>query len=71
MHSDHTAASRSLIRPNGSRLAAVGVGVVAQFAQPQHRAARDPGLKPFCQLSGCQRVLKLPVGKPGGNPFTG
>ena len=46
------------------RRAAVGVGVLAQLAQPQHRAGRDPGIQPRCQRAGVQRVVQLPVRKP-------
>jgi hypothetical protein len=34
------------------RRAAVGVSVLAQLAQPQHRAGRDPGIQPRLQRAG-------------------
>ena len=53
------------------RRAAVSVGVLAQLAQPQHRAGRDPGLQPRRQRAGIQRVIQLPVREPGGDRLIG
>ena len=53
------------------RRAAVGVGVLAQLTQPQHRAGRDPGLQPRRERGCVQRVVQLPVRQPGGDGFVG
>ena len=53
------------------RRAAVGVGVLAQLAQPQHCAIRDPRLQPRRQRAGVQRVIHPPVRKPVGDCLVG
>jgi len=49
--------------------AAVGVGILAQLAQPQHGAGRDPGIQPLLERGDVQRVVQLPVRKPPGHHF--
>ncbi len=69
---DHVAVARQQFGQAAQRgPAAVGVGVPAQLAQPQHGPGRDPGVEPRRQRGRGRRVLERPVPEPGRDRLVG